>query len=95
MNTECEIRILDIDVDIICDRLNGIGAKKIGEYNQKRYMYDAIPKEKGKFIRLRTNGEETTLTYKEKKYNFTKIHYFPYYNKSNISFIHNIICICR
>ena len=68
MNTECEVRVLDIDVSEIVDKLNEIGAKKIGEYDQKRYVYNVVPGQYGKFIRLRTNGEKTTLTYKEKLY---------------------------
>ena len=47
MNTEYEIRVLEIDKE------------------QKRYVYDIIPKEDGKWIRLRTNGRKTTLTYKK------------------------------
>ena len=68
MNPECEVRVLDIDVDEICKKLEEFGAEKTGEYDQKRYVYDVIPKEEGKFIRLRTNGLKTTLTYKDKKY---------------------------
>jgi adenylate cyclase class 2 len=68
MNTECEIRILDIDIDDITNKLEELGAEKIGEYNQKRYVYDIIPAQEGKFIRLRTNGYETTLAYKDKAY---------------------------
>ena len=36
MNTECEIRILDIDVDEIVKKLDNLGALRVGEYNQKR-----------------------------------------------------------
>ena len=68
MNTECEIRILNIDVEELVKKLEELGASKIGEYDQKRYVYDVIPKEEGKFVRLRTNGVKTTLTYKDKKY---------------------------
>ena len=68
MNTECEIRILNINVEELVKKLEELDAEKIGEYDQKRYVYDVIPKEEGKFIRLRTNGLKTTLTYKDKKY---------------------------
>ena len=68
MNTECEIKILDIDVEELINKLEELGAEKIGEYDQKRYVYDVVPKQEGKFIRLRTNGVKTTLTYKDKKY---------------------------
>lgn len=68
MNTECEIRILNINVEELVEKLEELGAEKLGEYDQKRYVYDVIPREEGKFIRLRTNGVKTTLTYKDKKY---------------------------
>ena len=64
MNTEYEIRIIEIDKDYILKKLEEIGAKKIGEYNQKRYVYDMKPKKDSQWIRLRTDGYKTTLTYK-------------------------------
>ena len=36
-----------------------------GNFKQKRYVYDLKPAENGKWIRLRTNGKVTTLTYKD------------------------------
>lgn len=65
MKTEYELRVLEIDKDNIISRLEKLGAKKIGEYNQKRYVYDLNPACSGKWIRLRTNGIETTLCYKD------------------------------
>ena len=65
MKTEYEIRILEIDKESIIKLLEGLGAIKKGEYNQKRYVYDLNPVQNGKWIRLRTNGNETTLTYKD------------------------------
>ena len=64
MHTEYEVRVLEIDVDAIIEKLEKLGAKKIGDWNYRRYVYDVKPKEEGKWIRLRTNGESTTLTYK-------------------------------
>lgn len=68
MNTECEVRILDIDVDEIISKLSDIGASKVGEFNFKRYIYNIIPKQEGRFIRLRTDGKKTYLAYKDKQY---------------------------
>ena len=65
MKTEYEIRVLEIEKEKLIDKLEELGAKKVGEFNQKRYVYDTIPKENGKWIRLRTNGKETTLTFKD------------------------------
>lgn len=67
METEIECRILEIDPEEIQQKLLEIGAEKITERSMRRYVYDMIPKEKGAWIRLRDNGEKTTLTIKEIK----------------------------
>lgn len=64
MVTEIEERVLEIDKDKVIAKLEELGAKKIGDWHQKRYVYDFIPKRENEWIRLRTNGKETTLTYK-------------------------------
>ncbi len=63
--TEKEVRILEIDVDEWIQMLGRMGAKKVGSWVQRRYVYDFEPKVSNKWIRLRTNGENTTLTIKE------------------------------
>ena len=65
MKTEYEIRVLEMEKESIVKKLESLGAIKKGEYNQKRYVYDLKPIPKDKWIRLRTNGIETTLTYKD------------------------------
>ena len=65
MKTEYEIRILEVNKDEMMRKLEELGAEKIGEFEQKRYVYDLKPRENGKWIRLRTNGKMTTLTYKD------------------------------
>lgn len=65
MKTEYEIRVLEIDQEKILETLEKLGAKKIGEFHQKRYVYDLNPIQKGKWIRLRTDGFISTLTYKD------------------------------
>lgn len=64
MNTEYEIRVLEIDKEKLVKKLEELGAEFKGDNEQKRYVYDIIPKKDGKWIRLRTNGRKTTLTYK-------------------------------
>lgn len=64
MHIEYEVRILNINYDDIIKRLDKIGAKFDWDLMQKRYVYDFIPKNKNKWIRLRTNGKKTTLTIK-------------------------------
>lgn len=65
MKTEYEIRILEINKEEMIKKLEELGATKKGNFEQKRYVYDLKPVEKGKWIRLRTNGKVTTLTYKD------------------------------
>lgn len=64
MHKEYECTILEIDTKFI-SKLENMGAKKIGEYFQKRYVYDFNPINENKWIRLRTNGIKTTLAIKE------------------------------
>ena len=66
MESEYEITVLDIDVSEIEKKLESIGAVKQGEYFQKRNLYNFHEEYRGRFIRLRTNGEKTTLTIKDK-----------------------------
>jgi adenylate cyclase class 2 len=65
MKTEYEIRILEVDKEEVTKKLEKLGAILKGKFEQKRYVYDLRPVEKGKWIRLRTNGKTTTLTYKD------------------------------
>lgn len=65
MKIEYEIRVLEINKEDVINKLEKLGAVKKGEYNQKRYVYDLKPVQDGKWIRLRTNGQKTTLTYKD------------------------------
>lgn len=64
MNIEYEVRVLEIDKEKLISKLKSLGAEFKGEFNQKRYVYNTIPKQDGKWLRLRTNGEYTTLTFK-------------------------------
>lgn len=64
MHTEYEVRVLEIDVENIIKKIENVGAKFQWDHLQKRYVYDFIPKIDGKWIRLRTNGDKTTITIK-------------------------------
>lgn len=64
MNIEYEVRVLEIDVLNFQKKLEELGAVKKWEILQKRYTYDFTPKRDNSWVRLRTNGEETTLTIK-------------------------------
>lgn len=64
MHTEYEVRVLEINEEKIKKKLEAVGAIFQWDHLQKRYVYDFIPKIDGKWIRLRTNGDKTTLTIK-------------------------------
>ena len=64
MHNEIEERVLEINIDEMIKKLENLNAKKVGEWNQKRYVYDFNPKRENEWIRLRDNGKEITLTYK-------------------------------
>ena len=65
MNTEIEVRILNIDKEDLISKLEKNNAEFIGDWFQVRYVYDFNPIDRHKWIRLRTNGVDTTLTIKE------------------------------
>lgn len=65
MHTEYEIRILEIDHDKIVQKLEELQAKKKFEALQRRLVYDFNPVKETSWIRLRSNGEVTTLTIKD------------------------------
>ena len=65
---EFEIKFLEVDVKELERKLLSIGAKRVGEYDYSRVILDyldgALHKKHG-WVRLRTDGKNTTLTYKE------------------------------
>ena len=67
MQTEFELRVLDIKVDIIISKLIELGAVHVKDRNMKRYSYK-IPKGPDvleSWMRLRDDGEKIVLTIKE------------------------------
>ncbi|WP_410869832.1 class IV adenylate cyclase [Nocardia sp. A7] len=65
MPIEHEAKILDIDPDTIDRQILDEGGHKLGERFMRRYVYDITPGVDGKWIRLRDNGNSTTLAVKE------------------------------
>ncbi|MEK7585967.1 MAG: class IV adenylate cyclase [Patescibacteria group bacterium] len=66
---EIEIKFLEIDVPELEKKLTAIGAEKAGEYDYHRATFD-FPDWRlntgHAWLRLRTDGKETTLTYKQR-----------------------------
>lgn len=71
MHKEIEERVLEINTQEIIKKLESLGARKVGDWYQKRYVYDFKPKRENEWIRLRDTGEEVTLTYKNVEKNTT------------------------
>ncbi len=65
MHIEFEARLLEVDVKKFITKLKNSGAQFKGDWLQIRNCYDFTPVQENSWIRLRTNGEETTLTIKE------------------------------
>lgn len=65
MHIEYECTLLEINKDEFIEMLEKNNAKKVGDYFQRRYVYDFNPIDPNKWIRLRSNGKKTTLTIKK------------------------------
>ena len=65
MNLEIECRLLEVNAKDFIKKLNEQNATFVGDWIQTRYVYDFNPVKENSWIRLRTNGVETTLTIKE------------------------------
>ena len=66
---EIEVKFLNIDTASMEKKLKAIGAEKVFEKLYKRKVFDYPDlrlHKKGAWIRLRDEGEKTTLTYKER-----------------------------
>src|SRR5690349_18986023 len=62
---EYEGKILNINVEQVTTAITKAGGKQVGDYTFRRYVFDVVPAKPGTWVRLRTNGKETTLTVKE------------------------------
>lgn len=67
MKTEIEARLLECDVEKVISKLKENNATFNGDWLQVRNCYDFNPVKENSWIRLRSNGKETTLTIKEIK----------------------------
>ena len=65
MKTEIEARLLEINEKEFIEKIKSHGATFVGDWFMNRNVYDMIPADDNKWIRLRSDGEKTTLTVKE------------------------------
>lgn len=66
---EIEVKFLEVDVADLRTRLSAAGAELVGTYDYRRKLFDYPDlrlNEKDSWIRLRDEGEQVTLTYKER-----------------------------
>ncbi len=64
---EIEIKFLEVDIPVLEEKLRELGAEKVGEFFYKRTHFDYPDlrlDKNGSWIRLRSDGVTTTLTYK-------------------------------
>ena len=64
MAIEYEVKLLGVDVDKIRNMLSENGAVKGKSLNFRRVIFDTTPIDKNAWVRLRTDGDFTSLTYK-------------------------------
>lgn len=62
---EFEAKILDIDPAALAALILDKGGQRLGEKFLRRYVYDVVPGDRSKWVRLRDTGDDTTLTVKE------------------------------
>ena len=62
---EYEVRVLEIDIKKMQKKLKELNAELVEDVFQRRYLYDFKPVNPDKWVRLRTNGNTTTLTIKD------------------------------
>jgi predicted adenylyl cyclase CyaB len=65
---EIETKIVGIDNKEVKGALSRLHAELVGRFLQRRWVFDISPsKEVDEFIRVRTDGKKTTLTYKRRE----------------------------
>jgi len=66
---EIEVKILDIDVKAVTEKLKSLGAKQVFDGEMLVYLYDFDDmrlQKKGSILRLRSKGEVSELAFKQK-----------------------------
>lgn len=61
---EFEGKVLDVDPDAIHCQILHAGGYLVDHTNQRRYVYDIVPGDQSRWIRLRDNGDTATLATK-------------------------------
>ncbi|MDQ5972087.1 MAG: adenylate cyclase, class 2 [Patescibacteria group bacterium] len=64
-DTEHELRLVDIDPTQLEEKLIKAGATFVADHKLRRHVFDTIPVNNNRWVRLRTDGSQTTLAVKE------------------------------
>jgi adenylate cyclase, class 2 len=62
---EYEAKVLGIDPEIVEGKVLGLGGRRVADRMIRRFVYDVVPGDESRWIRLRDTGSEVTLTVKE------------------------------
>jgi adenylate cyclase, class 2 len=65
MPTEYEAKILEVDIEAAEARIEDFGGTFLGEALMRRYVYDIVPGDQSRWLRLRDNGSQTTIAVKQ------------------------------
>lgn len=65
VSTEFEAKALNIDPDVVAGVILEAGGVHVADRLMRRYVYDIVPGDKSRWIRLRDNGTESTLCVKQ------------------------------
>jgi adenylate cyclase class 2 len=62
---EHEAKVLGVDTKAITKKLKSIGAKEKSTVLHRRYVFNTIPFNENKWLRLRSDGKKHTITIKQ------------------------------
>lgn len=65
MPVEFEAKVLGVEPVEMAGRIVAAGGRLVGDAWMRRYVYDIVPGDRSRWIRLRDSGSEITLTVKE------------------------------
>lgn len=65
VTTEYEAKVLAIDPDLVVGKIKRSGGIHVADRLMRRYVYDVVPGDGSRWIRLRDSGRESTLCVKQ------------------------------
>ena len=65
MPTEFEAKVLEVEPEEVAARVLRCGGERVGVALMRRFVYDVVAGDAGRWVRLRDDGRRVTLTVKE------------------------------